>query len=217
MKNIKELKNIHEGKDIYIIASGKSVDFINLDFFDGKIKIGVNQVYKKIKCNYLVRKEIKFLEDSLNSGCKVIVSKYNCGNISSILNESKTLNDNLYYFDHLQNRERVIDRSVFGTDNIVVSHSTITSAIHIAAYMGAKNILIIGHDCGTLNGELTFDGYYDSIKDTPWTNWDQYKSWLKDIESQTIELKREIKKVYNANVLSINPFVSMNLENNIYK
>lgn len=217
MKHIKELKDIHKNEDIYLIASGKSFDFINLDFFKGKITIGVNQVYKRFITDYLVRKESKFLEQSLKTGSKVIVSKYNCGNLGSNLNKSKKFNDSLYYFDHLNNQETYINTSIFGTDNIVVSYSTITSAIHIAAYMGAKNIILVGHDCGTINGESTFNGYYDSIQDTPWDNWEQYKGWLKLIESQTIIVKNEIKKVYGANVVSINPFVSLNLENNIYK
>ena len=65
MKSVKELKNKHVGEDIYILASGKSVDFFNEDFFDDKIVIGVNQAYKKIWCDYLVRKEVKFIKESL--------------------------------------------------------------------------------------------------------------------------------------------------------
>ena len=48
MKLITELKDKHKGEDIYVIASGKSIDFIDDSFFDGKILIGVNQAYKKI-------------------------------------------------------------------------------------------------------------------------------------------------------------------------
>lgn len=217
MKHIKELKDIHKGLDLYVIASGKSFDFISKDFFDGKITIGVNQVYKKISCNYLVRKESKFIDQSLKTGSNVIVSKYNCGNLNFELNALNVKNEKLYYFDHRQNQEKIIDTSIFGTDYIIVSYSTITSAIHIAAYMGAKNIILVGHDCGTINGEMTFNGYYDSIQDTPWKNWNEYKNWLKVIESQTIIVKKELKRVYGTNVVSINPFVSLNLENNTYK
>lgn len=219
MKSIKELKNKHQGEDIYILASGKSVDFINEDFFDGKIVIGINQAYKKIWCDYLVRKEVKFIKQSLDTDSIVIVSEYDSGNLNVTgknINTNKIDHENLYYFEHLDNKHTTIDKSVFGTDKIVVSFSTITSAIHIAAYMGAKNIILVGHDCGTIDGELTFKGYYDSIKDTPWTNWNQYKTWLKSIESQTIEVKKLVKIHYDANVLSINPFVSLNLENHLY-
>ena len=220
MKLITELKDKHKGEDIYIIASGKSIDFIDDSFFDGKILIGVNQAYKKIWCDYLVRKETKFIKDSLDTDSIVIVSKYDSGNLNSgedKLNINKIEHDNLYYFEHLDNGHTQIDTSVFGTDKIVVSFSTITSAIHIAAYMGAKNVILVGHDCGTINSEMTFKGYYNSIKDTPWQDWKQYKSWLKVIESQTVIVKNEIKRHYDANVVSINPFVSLNLENNIYQ
>jgi len=219
MKNITELKNKHVDEDIYILASGKSVDFYNDDFFDNKIIIGVNQVYKKVWCDYFVRKEVKFIKQSLDTNSIVIVSEYDSGNLNSgndKLNTNKIEHENLYYFEHLDNKHTQIDTSVFGTDKIVVSFSTITSAIHIAAYMGAKNIILIGHDCGTINGDMTFNGYYTNINDTPWQNWDQYKSWLKVIESQTILVKKEIKKTYNANVVSMIPFVSLNLENNLY-
>jgi len=219
IKSIKELKGIHQDEDIYIVGAGASVDYIDESFFDGKIVIGINQVYKKIKCDYLVRKEVKFLEPALKTGSKVIVSEYDSGNLNSgsaKLNTNKIEHDNLYYFEHLDNLHDKLDLSVIGTDKIVVSYSTITSALHIAAYMGAFNIIIVGHDCGSLNGKLTFKNYYDSINDTPWKDWNQYKNWLKIIESQTIAVRNKLKDHYQCNIVSINPFVSFNLENNIF-
>ena len=44
-----DFKNKHKDSDIYIIASGKSLDFIEPNFFNNKITIGINQVYKKSK------------------------------------------------------------------------------------------------------------------------------------------------------------------------
>jgi hypothetical protein len=219
IKSIKELKDIHRDEDIYVIGAGASVDYINESFFDGKITIGTNQVYKKIKCDYLVRKETKFLKQALNTGSKVIVSEYDSGNLDTgqfKLNTNKIDHENLYYFEHLDNLHDKVDTSVIGTDKLVVSYSTITSALHLAAYMGAFNIYLVGHDCGSLNGKMTFDKYYDSINDTPWQNWNQYKSWLKIIESQTVSVRNKLVEVYECNVVSINPFVSLNLENNLF-
>ena len=45
--DLKYYKNIHKDKDIYVIGSGSSCDFIDNSFFDNKITIGINQVYKK--------------------------------------------------------------------------------------------------------------------------------------------------------------------------
>lgn len=220
MKLINELKNTHKGDDIYIIGSGKTLDYYPLDFFDeNKIIIGINQVYKKIDCDYLVRKESSGIKNSIGKADKIIVSEYNSGNVSldpKKLNTNKIEHDSIYYFQHLDNKHEKIDSSVFGTDKIVVSFSTITSAIHIAAYMGAKNVILVGHDCGSIDNEVTFKGYYSDISETPWQNWRQYKSWLKIIESQTIEVKKMVKKVYDCNVVSMLPFVSPNMENHIY-
>lgn len=219
LKKIKELKDLHHDEDIYVVAAGASLDYIDESFFDGKIVIGINQVYKKFRCDYLIRKEVKFIKPSLATGAKVIISEYDSGNVyrgEEALNTNKIEHENLYYFEHLENEHNKVDTSVIGTDKLVVSFSTITSAIHLAAYMGAYNIYIVGHDCGSINGKLTFKGYYDSIKDTPWQNWEQYKAWLKVIESQTIAVRNKLKEVYECNIVSINPFVSFNLENNLF-
>lgn len=219
IKNIKELKGIHQDEDIYVIGAGASLDFIDPSFFEGKIVIGTNQVYKKVKCDYLIRKEVKFLKPALETGAKVIVSEYDSGNLNSgadKLNTNKLDHPNLYYFQHLDNLHDQVNTTVIGTDKLVVSFSTITSGMHLAAYMGAYNIILVGHDCGSLNGKMTFNGYYNSIADTPWQSWDQYKAWLKVIEKQTISVKEALIKHYECNVVSINPFVSLNLENNLF-
>lgn len=218
-KNVSELKNIHKNQDIYVIGSGPSLDYINSSFFDDKITIGVNQVFKKIQCKYLVRKENSKILESLNTGATVIVSEWDSGDIikgKRKKNTDITYDHTLYFFQHKENNHTNIDFSVLGTDNIIVSYSTITSAIHMAAYMGAKNIIIVAHDCGTLDGKFVFAGYYDSISETPWTNWNEYKNWLKIIENQTIETKNRLTTFYGCNILSLNPFINFNLENHKY-
>ena len=39
----------------------------------------------------------------------------------------------------------------------MVSRSTVTSAIHLAAYMSAKNIILVGHDCGFINNKSNIE------------------------------------------------------------
>ena len=56
-KSIKELKNKHLKEDIWIILAGSSMDYVSQEFFDNKIVIGVNQVYKHYKCDYIVMKD----------------------------------------------------------------------------------------------------------------------------------------------------------------
>jgi hypothetical protein len=220
IRPISNLKNIHRGSDIYVIASGPSSDHIDPSFFEGKLTIGVNQVYRKFKCKYLVRKEASYIKESIQSGAEVICSLWDSGDITKgkkKKNQEGNEGLNFYVFDHNENRHTQIDFSIIGSDKIIVSYSTITSAIHVAAYMGAKNIIIVGHDCGLLNDKHVFDGYYKSISETPWKNWEEYKKWLSVIENQSISVKKELCKKYRCNIYSLNPFINYNLEGNSFK
>jgi len=46
-RSLAELKNRHAGADIWLIAAGASMDFVDPDFFDGKITVGVNAVHRR--------------------------------------------------------------------------------------------------------------------------------------------------------------------------
>lgn len=55
---LRSLTGRHAGQDVYVVGSGKSLDYISPDFFDGRVAIGTNQVYKRFRnLTYLVREE----------------------------------------------------------------------------------------------------------------------------------------------------------------
>ncbi len=215
--DIKPLENKHTGEDIYIIASGKSVDFYDLSFFDNKITIGINQIYKMLPTTYLVRKEHRLMKDIISQVPDTIhvISNGDCGNNNNINKQYIKQNKlNVYVFDHDKNNCQY--KGLPDGDKIVVSWSTITCGIHLAAYMGAKNIILVGHDCGTIDGESNCSGYHTNTSRNQ-ANEDQYINWLKKIENQTIKLKKDIKVKYGCNIISLNPFINFNLEGHIYK
>jgi hypothetical protein len=219
--DIKHYNNIHKNKDIYVLASGKSVDFIDNSFFGNKIIIGVNQAYKKVKCSYLVRKEYKLIDESirLNPTTLHFISKGDCGaNNNKNISYIKENNIKCVVYNHDHNTCSM-PPILPDNDKLVVSYSTITTAIHLAAYMGAKNIILIGHDCGTINNEPNFKNYHnENTYKISWKNGKKdYTEWLKKIESQTIQLKKMLYDKYKCNIYSLNPFINFNLEGNIYK
>jgi hypothetical protein len=223
--NFNKIRNIHKNEDIYIIASGPSLDFIDSSFFNNKITIGLNQVYKKIKTKYLLRKESEFLEEVIKEtpGTIHFISNGSSGG-ENLINKDKCIeltqmnsSINICCFDHNANKHQLPDE--LPENGLVVSYSSITSAIHLAAYMGAKNIILVGHDCGVLDNKANYQGYH--TKETlsvVWQNELDYKKWLsKDIEKDTIKLKGILKKIYNVNIYSLNPFINFGLEGHIYK
>jgi hypothetical protein len=88
----------------------------------------------------------------------------------------------------------------FDGDGLVFGSSSIHGGMHLASVMGAKNIVLVGADCGTIDGNNRFDGYPEG--DTPWALYDNHlrimKEWL--------------QVNFNCSVYSLNPFVNFNLE-----
>lgn len=222
MKNLTDFQNIHTGKDIYIIGSGYSCEFIDPDFFKDKITIGINQVYKKFKTTYIVRKEHKNLDTCLteyNEGMWFI-SLFNCGVYSNAKLDEKNYisNDKICIYEHNNNNKPALEIKELPEKGLIASFSTITTGIHLAAYMGAKNIILVGHDCGTIDGKCNFTGYHNKESLFVWKNGEtDYKKWLPKIESQTITLKKILKEKYGVNIYSLNPFINYGLEGHIFK
>jgi hypothetical protein len=203
------LRDREKGKDIYVIASGKSMDFIPDSFFDGKVTIGVCDVYKRYKCTYTVRKENIGAREVFATEGIHIISKHDCGNFSGKIADFPGYD--YYTFPHLSN-DTTLHLDELDTDRIIVSWSTITSAIHVAYALGAKNIILCGADCGQIDGQNNYDHYLDGI---PVPNQDWYTQWLGKITQATEELAQELRK-RGIGVMSINPWVNYQMEGHDY-
>jgi len=203
VQNISSLENVHKDEDIYIIASGKSCDYIDPLFFKDRIAIGVNAVFRRFKhLNYIVYKDGTPPTD--RPDIPLIMSQYSHG----MLAYDKTECD--YYFEHNNNGCSDIDFNGLHPhgDKLVVSFSTITSAIHLAAFMGARTIFLIGHDCASLDDQFNLGGYTARGEDTK--AW--YGDWLSRISTQTALLREYLRIEYGMPLVSISPFIGLKHE-----
>ena len=212
-KNATELFGFAPFSTIYIIGSGASMDFFDPAFFSNKFCIGVNKVYKKFPVRFTVMKHFEDAQEAIDAGQKVIVSRFDCGDTGRRVNE---YDGEYFYFDHESNGDWEPNISSVlnpGCGEIFVSESTITSAIHIAAMMGAKDIILVGHDCGLLDGRYNFKGYYEipeeSRDDEHWKWCNQYNA---NIQEHTLKLRDVIQKVHGCYIYSLNPFIGIGLE-----
>jgi len=92
----------------------------------------------------------------------------------------------------------------------------LNTCLNIAAYMGAKNIMICGKDEGAIDGKLYVDdytkkGWHDSEA------WGEIKRWLAQTEHTTKKMKDKLIEVYGCNVHSLNPFINYKLEGHEYR
>jgi len=221
-RSIRELKGIHKGEDIWVIGAGPSMNFVDPSFFENKICISVNQMYEKFPCEYVVGRDfnsrdrweptIKDLKG--RDDIKLLYSEFNKGygrtrNMDWVW---MFLSDNFYEFE--SGEDHNLDN--IGTDKMVSIRTTLNTCLNIAAYMGAKNIMICGKDEGTIDGKLYVDDY--TKKD--WIdseNWGEIKRWLAKTEHTTKKTKDKLIEVYGCNVHSLNPFINYKLEGHEYR
>lgn len=216
---------------IYIICSGKSCDFIDESFFKNKITIGINQVYKKFNCKYYIRKEKNHTDivlKNISKESKLFVTRGNCGNetdeYEKYINKNFKDNKNIIICDNTPNAgfdlHKNINKNYFynykenkKTNKLIATASTLCTGIHLAYYMGAKNIILVGQDCCLIDNEANFTNYHEKETLTIfWNNQDEYNEWLTKIENQTIHIKNILKNNFKINIHSLNPFINYNLE-----
>lgn len=204
MKPITELKNIHKGKEIWVVCSGSSLNHVAPRFFSGRITIGVNDVWKKFPCTYYIRKDELHIEDSAHP---LIVPEYK----SAGYNFGKHVYGD-YVFQHRDTAIEVHNHTehLEHEDWLVTCSSTTPSAIHLAAYMGASIIMLAGHDCGTLDGNIHISEYKE-----PDREW--YLNWLFRIERESLQTRDWVEDKYGCLIYSLNPFLNLGLEGHTYK
>ena len=231
LRQLAEFRNLHAGADIYVVASGASMNHVDPTFFKDRIAIGVNQVYRRFTgLRYVVRKEARGLEQAIRSAPDSIhfVSKAKEGGSGNanqkLVKRVFPKAQNVVVFDHVSGLASRNYNLAYPVDGLIVSGSTITSAMHLAAFMGAATIFLAGHDCGTLDGAMHFDGYHTAwsakgshVTDTP----AKYRAWMLNeaehgIQSTTIQLKHLLLREYGVHVHSLNPFINFGLEGHSY-
>lgn len=211
--NFTELKDIHKGQDIWTISGGASLDYVKDSFFDNKITMCLGEAFRRFKnMTYYMRKDgreyqghdiIDFIQKETPNS-KLIVSDY-VGCVQEWGKNDFDTNMDYYYFEHPFTHGELSTNWNSEEGKFANGIGLTGIAIHLCAYMGAKNIIVCGNDTGFLDGKDYFDGYgvYDcrmSHIDT--LNWGR---------PQTLEIVRYFRS-QGVNIHGLNPFVELRLE-----
>ena len=156
---LETLRNKHAGTDIYVIGSGATLGFIDSTFFENKVVVCVNHTIRHIpyaRHLYLVAKEpTKSMQQNAHDRKATIVMCRHHSGIPSNPENRRLFPDETAIFNARQNAINNPKQLV----SLERSSSTIVSGIHLAAFMGAKTIILVGHDCGWLDGKSHVDDY----------------------------------------------------------
>lgn len=206
---LSELKNIHPNQTIWVIGSGPSLNYLDPRFFDDKICVSINQSGQEFGllrqytfCHYHPSEQEHdvFIRMFARSEYVVLPEKEH-GDGREWEGEKPA---NLILFPSHAGRPGVrfdpFGRDDPKPDSLVIGSSSAHGAIHFAAHIGAAHIVLVGVDCGTLDGKHRIDGYHDGHK-----LWELYDKHLR-------VMKKWIRERYGVPMYSLNPFVNLNLE-----
>jgi len=211
-----DLHQKHKNDDIYVLGSGPSLGYISPGFLKDKVVICVNNTIDYVSeahYLYLIAKEptTKMQKQVVEKGGLLVTCPFRCGNRrcgkNVILDPDKTV----MFAGRIgcvqnERQRKYLEKSA----------STLYTGVHLAAFMGAKAVVLIGHDCGTLDGEVHASDYDKVGAQTP---PDRYKSWMcsLSVEHNTLRLKKILKELYDVEVYSLNPFINFGLEGHKYE
>lgn len=203
-------RSLVDSPDIYVLASGPSVTFMDPMFFAGKEVISVNFAAERLGIFDIatVTTHTHYHQDGItlaeaHPSSHVWMPQGDQGHAG----KPTVRRDNITYYPHPPTKYDFTVAEAVIPGGLIVGSTSLHGAMHLACVMGARNVLLVGADCGTIDGRANVAGYDSGnlVNDDP-------GPWLARWETHLRMVKAWLVDKYQVNIYSINPFVNMNLE-----
>jgi hypothetical protein len=204
-----ELFGLHRAQTIWVLGSGPSLNYIDGSLFNDKTIVSTNFSARAlgVRADYAFTHYHANAADLLNdSGCVVTIEHDTVtfkpwGGYET---EELVLAPTPYdrppgsSWDPLTSHKPGLDQIAYGS-------SSLHGAMHLAAHLGASYIMLVGADCGTIDGEHRVKDYPDG--DKLWALYNTHHKLMKDYLEQNYPVK----------IHSLNPFINLNLEGHTFE
>jgi hypothetical protein len=214
---ISELKSKHADKDVFILGTGPTARLLDVEFFRRRIVIGLNQAWRyfvdrDFAPQYCLTVHPELLQEYLAErqslrGMKWIVKK------KHPMKHLDPRDPDHYVF--FTREELAIIRQAY--ESPVPGHTLYQgrgiqcTALHLAAYMGARAIHLVGVDMNSLGGDHHAHNQHVRFHGLePNDVYAEYRHW-------TARVRSEIFKVYGVPVLSVSPLLGEDAGQEEYK
>ena len=201
---LEELRGIHQGETLWVLGSGTTLSHIDPSFFDGNVVVSTNFAAKVagISARYAFSHYHEDTADLLNYSDVVVTLRCDTNTHQEWRGEKP---DGLVLVEQSSYHAPGSSWNPFTShqppeDSLVYGSSSIHGAMHLAGWMGASFIVLIGADCGVLDGADRIANY--PAGHTPWALYNQHHKLMKDW----------LVENYGVGVYSLNPFINFNLE-----
>ena len=207
---LEDFRGVHDGETIYVFGSGATLNYLAPSFFDDKICVVTNfcgSVFGLSRYYVFSHYHADSISEAQHNETVVVFTPLRehgtdaefLGFMPKIVTFPTTTGRPGASFDPSGKDWPTLDNS------LVIGSSGIHGAMHLAAYMGAKFIVLVGADCGELAGSERIDGYVKG--DVPWVLY----------EFHLRVMKQRLFEMYGCQVYSLNPFINYSLEGTQYR
>ena len=201
---LKELRDAHKGETVWVLGSGTTLSHINPRFFDDKVVVSTNFAAKVagIRARYVFSHYHEDTADLLNFSDVVVTLRCDTNTHQEWVGEQP---EGLVLIEQPSYQAPGSTWNPFTSqhspeESLVYGSSSIHGAMHLAAWMGASFIVLVGADCGVLDGCDRIADYPSGH--TPWALYNNHHKLMKDW----------LVEKYGVGVYSLNPFINFNLE-----
>lgn len=166
---LRGLKNAHALEDVWVVASDASLDYFPDGFFEGRTVITLNRPH--VPSRYCVSKNDNdrtgrsdWVQQHIDAhpDTLFVVSKHCNGDVNRMVSDVT----GAVLFDHWNNRVHAFNADTDIPDHpymLLVSYSTLGSALHLAAYMGARTCFVVGASGGEFGGKVYVGDYSQHV------------------------------------------------------
>jgi hypothetical protein len=207
----------HRGKDVYVLGSGATVDYIDPVFFRDKIVIGVNNAAERLGLytigglNTHVYAHTHYHVDATSLAtahpAHTVFAPLGDQGFQGLPAEADRKRNIVYYPHQPTKYDFNVDDAWPPAGGLIVGSTSTHGAMHLACVMGAANVILVGLDCGFLDGKANHGAY----RSGDLVNNDA-AMWLARWNEHLGLVANKLRDVYGVRVVSINPFVNLNLE-----
>jgi len=208
---LSDLKDCQKGETAWVLGSGGTLNYLDPAFFADKLTVSTNAgpaLFGVRHSDFIFTHYHACVPDALNYADVVVTLA------GDTLTQQPWLGD-------VPDRLVLIPQDTYvgpsdvwdpnsthrpRPDSLVYGSSSLHGAMHLAAHIGAAHIVMVGADCGVLDGTTNLHGYVGFDDDG------HQARILSLYERDHRRMKRYLTDTYGVSVYSLNPFINLNLE-----
>lgn len=151
---IQNLANIHEGETIYVVGTGPSLRCLDLDVIARGITIGLNQAWRHLHTTYSITVHPELVHEYMKAKGPLELRDWPTKWVikrKPPMGELPLDDPHCYVFHTDYGIDTVRTRPA---DTLYLGEGVQTCAMDLAARMGARHIVLVGCDGGSLGGDF---------------------------------------------------------------